>query len=126
MVGAFLVVAQGDYSLNFCLQLTGKLDFLFLSQGMEKPSEICAFDFLPEYLEMSWKNWGSSVSFSCSSLFLLAVISLGVRHHAMSRYTVDHLNLGPLTCIVKTLSPLKGESKGKLRLCSKILIIFFC
>lgn len=45
MLDAFLVVAQGDYSLNFCLQLTGKLDFLFLSQGMEKPSEICAFDF---------------------------------------------------------------------------------
>lgn len=62
---------QGDYSLNLCLQLTGKLDFFSLSQGigMEKPCEICAFDFfLPEYLEMSWKNWGSSsctVSFSC-------------------------------------------------------------
>lgn len=106
---------QGDCSLNLYLQLTGKLDFL--SQGMEKPLEICAFDFfvLPEYQRCIGRTGGA-----LPALFLLAVISLGVifRHHAMSRYTVDHLNLGSLTCIVKTLSPL-CKNKENLILCSR-------
>lgn len=106
---------QDDCSLISTCSWQG--NWTFYHRGWRNPWRFVLLIFL--FYQSIWRCIGKTGG-ALPALFLLAVISLGVifRHHAMSRYTVHHLNLGSLTCIVKTLSPL-CKNKGNLILCSR-------